>query len=74
RNKEIEQLLTENELFVLDLIILSQSVKHSPFRVVIKGTIRKNISTSTASISICDEHQQYTKSFVDLLKDYYLYL
>lgn len=74
RNKEIEQLLTENELFLLDSVILSQSVKHSPFRVLIKGTSKKEISTSTESISIWDEHQQYTKPFVDLLKGYYLYL
>ncbi|MBO9681869.1 MAG: methyltransferase [Flavisolibacter sp.] len=74
RNKEIEQLLTGNELYALDSAILSQSVRHSPFRAVIKGTSRKEISTSTESMSIWDEHQQYTKSFVDVLKDYYLYL
>jgi tRNA1Val (adenine37-N6)-methyltransferase len=74
RNKEIEQLLTENELYVLRSVSLRQTTKHSPFRVVIKGTSRKEISTGTASMSVWDEHQQYTKSFVDLLKDYYLYL
>lgn len=74
RNKEIEQLLRQNELSVIRSVILSQSVKHSPFRVIIKGSNKKENSSSTTSISIWDEHQQYTQPFVDLLKDYYLYL
>jgi tRNA1Val (adenine37-N6)-methyltransferase len=74
RNKEMEQLLRANELYVMNSVLLSQSVKHSPFRMIIKGTHKKDVSVSTTSISICDEKQQYTKSFVDLLKDYYLYL
>jgi tRNA1Val (adenine37-N6)-methyltransferase len=53
---------------------LSQSVKHSPFRVVVKGTSNRHADADTRSIAIWDEHQQYTKPFVDLLKDYYLYL
>jgi tRNA1Val (adenine37-N6)-methyltransferase len=74
RNKEMEQLLRANGLYIKDSIILSQSVKHSPFRMIIKGMNRKDVSVSTISLAVWDEHQQYTKEFADLLKDYYLYL
>lgn len=75
RKEEIERLLQQNELHVMSSVILSQSVKHFPFRMIIKGTKkRKNESGSSTSIAIWDEHQQYTSQFVDLLKDYYLYL
>ena len=74
RKNEVEKLLQENELYIMDSAILSQSVKHSPFRVIIKGSNKKINSEKTTSLSIWDEHQQYTKPFIDLLKDYYLYL
>jgi tRNA1Val (adenine37-N6)-methyltransferase len=74
RAREIEQLLVEYELHILSSMILHQSVKHSPFRVIVKGTKKEQTSFHTQSISIWDENQQYTKQFADLLKDYYLYL
>jgi tRNA1Val (adenine37-N6)-methyltransferase len=74
RNKEIELLLSENKLYAIHSVFLSQTVNHSPFRVIAKGTIKKEISVQTTSISIWEKNQQYTKQFVDLLKDYYLYL
>lgn len=74
RKDEIERLLRKNELHVSSSVILSQSVKHSPFRMIIKGTVGKTIAANSTSVSIWDEHQQYTSQFVELLKDYYLYL
>jgi len=74
REKEIEQLLQQNELYVVNSVILSQSVNHSPFRMIVKGTNRKTTAETSDAVSIWNEHQQYTKPFLDLLKDYYLYL
>jgi len=57
------------------IILLKQSVKHDYFRIIIMGKheTEEIIETSFGEISIWDE-QQYTKEFVELLKDYYLYL
>jgi tRNA1Val (adenine37-N6)-methyltransferase len=74
RKEEIERLLRKNELHVMHSVILSQSVKHSPFRMIIKGTTKKTIPENPTSIAIWNEQQQYSSQFVDLLKDYYLYL
>ena len=74
RREEIENLFCKNDLFVLSTVILSQSVKHSPFRVIVKGTTKKITSKRPDSIAIWNEHQQYTSQFIDILKDYYLYL
>lgn len=74
RIKEVERLVEANNLSVKSSVILSQSVRHSPFRVIAKGTSKQDVVATTTSIAIWDEHQQYTKPFVDLFKDYYLYL
>lgn len=74
RNKEMERLFDANELSAIDSIFLSQSLKHSPFRVLVKGTNEKDRFGNTKSISIWDEHQQYSQPFLELLKEYYLYL
>jgi tRNA1Val (adenine37-N6)-methyltransferase len=73
RKEEIEKLLRKHDLYIVHSVILRQSVKHCPFRMIIKGTT-KNVSEISTSIAIWNEHQQYTSEFVDLLKDYYLYL
>lgn len=74
RKEEIEDLFRKNDLFVLSTVIIRQSVKHSPFRIIVKGTTKNFIFEKSNSIAVCNEHQQYTDQFVDLLKDYYLYL
>ena len=74
RKEEIKRLFRENELYVISSVILSQSVKHSPFRMIIKGATKETVQGDSTSVSIWDEHQQYTSKFVDLLRDYYLYL
>jgi tRNA1Val (adenine37-N6)-methyltransferase len=74
RNKEVERLIEANQLSIKSSVILSQSVRHTPFRVIVKGTSKQDVVGTTTSIEIWDERQQYTKQFVNLLKDYYLYL
>jgi tRNA1Val (adenine37-N6)-methyltransferase len=74
RKEEVDRLLRKNELYVINSVILSQSVKHAPFRMIIKGATKTTVQVDPIFVSIWDEHQQYTSQFVELLKDYYLYL
>ena len=74
RKVEVDGLLQQNKLYVSDSVILSQSVKHSPFRVIAKGSNKKTGHEKSTAIPIWDENQQYTGEFIKLLKDYYLYL
>lgn len=74
RKKQVEQMLQQNKLYVMTPVILSQSVNHLPFRIIVKATSQNVNAGKPTSISVWDEHQQYTKPFVELLKDYYLYL
>jgi hypothetical protein len=52
-------------------MVVSQSVLHQPFRLMIKGT-KQMAATETLELSIRNQHQQYTPEFMELLKDYYL--
>ena len=74
RSEEIKQLVQQNGLYLLESVILKQSLKHQPFRMMIMGTNKKSSVTNTHTISVWDQHQQYTENFIRLLKDYYLYL
>jgi tRNA1Val (adenine37-N6)-methyltransferase len=76
RNEEIKQLFKDHQLHIDKLLLIRQSVKHDYFRIMIKGKLsrEKNEETQFDEISICNEEQQYTREFVELLKDYYLYL
>ena len=74
RKDEVDGLLQKNDLYLSDSVILSQSVKHSPFRVIVKGINKKTGLNKSSQLSIWDENQQYTGEFIKLLIDYYLYL
>ena len=74
RDEEIKLLMQQNALYPLEFVILKQSVKHAPFRIIIKGTNKKLEIFNTQTLSIWDEKQKYTEDFVKLMKDYYLYL
>jgi tRNA1Val (adenine37-N6)-methyltransferase len=67
--------LKKNQFSVLNKTLVRQSVSHQPFRIMLIGTKEKsNKPAKEHIISIWDESRQYTPEFVDLLKDYYLYL
>lgn len=74
RKEEVERLAHKNELYLTDSIVVSQSIKHPPFRIIAKGATKKINDSNSSSISIWNKYQQYTIEFTDLLKDYYLYL
>ncbi|MFN2440499.1 MAG: tRNA1(Val) (adenine(37)-N6)-methyltransferase [Chitinophagaceae bacterium] len=73
RKKEMEILLEAHQLFINEIVIVQQSDQHLPFRCMIRGS-KKTSALVCSELSICDDKKQYTQAFVQLLKDYYLYL
>ncbi len=71
-----EQFITsaaKQGLFLSEQVNVKQSVNHSFFRSIL--LFSRDIATpDMQELSIKDESNQYTVSFIELLKDYYLYL
>ncbi len=76
RNEEIRKMLTESDLAIQQLTFVRQSTKHDFFRIMLTGKLKtvETVETKIDEISIKDELDQYTPTFVNLLKDYYLHL
>ena len=74
RNDEIEPLIKKRSLYVHEKILVSQSTRHDHFRIMLKGSNQESTEIKTSELPICDDQQQYTPAFIDLLKDYYLKL
>jgi tRNA1Val (adenine37-N6)-methyltransferase len=76
RDEEIRELVYENKMQLKQITLVRQSVNHDFFRIMIMGAISEDGYSEAEfdEISIWDEHRQYTEEFVQLLKDYYLYL
>ncbi len=72
RKNEFEKLAKREGFFMEAEVSVKQTPKHSFFRaMVLYGTIEVPFQTSTLTIR---EEDQYTPTFIDLLKDYYLHL
>ena len=76
RHEEIKKVLLKQHLWVAKVVFVKQSTKHNYFRMMMAGKLKNEDcgETMIEEISIWDDHQQYTKKFKDLLKDYYLHL
>lgn len=74
RHDELMQKLSSHKLFISYKIIVRQSTSHQPFRLMLCCTSSPVNKSLENEICIRDEANNYTKEFVDLLKDYYLYL
>jgi tRNA1Val (adenine37-N6)-methyltransferase len=75
RKEEIEELFEESALCISHITLVKQSVHHSPFRMLVKGThARSNIVLTTGEIAIRNETNEYTDTFTTLLQAYYLHL
>jgi len=73
RMQELENELEKENFSVEKKVMVQQSTRHQPFRIMIKGSRRVQRSESF-HISITNEEREYTESFKTLLKDYYLHL
>lgn len=76
RNEEAEAAITKNKLSISNKTFVKQSTQHGYFRLMLSGThlANKKENFDTTEIAITGEKKEYTPAFVDLLKDYYLYL
>jgi len=76
RNEEIKKIFAGNELSVVKMIFVRQSVKHDYFRIILTGKLKSHqpVETGIDEISIWGDKKQYTPEFIESLKDYYLYL
>ncbi len=73
RSNDFIKLAETKDLFLRKRMDVRQTVNHSFFRSIMLFS-RKKLQVETFSMAIKDEQNEYTPSFVELLKDYYLYL
>jgi tRNA1Val (adenine37-N6)-methyltransferase len=73
REKDVEALLKQNNLFIQTKVLVHQTTNHAPFRIMIKGSKPGSEAQKELHLFI-KEGADYTPAFVQLLKDYYLYL
>lgn len=73
RIAEAENILKKENLFINKKLIVHQSIAHQPFRVMVKGGHEQRV-TEEQHMFITDDKGEYTKEFIALLRDYYLYL
>lgn len=81
RNDEIRKLLTESGLAIGQLIFVRQSTQHDFFRMILAGKFKKGEANemvideiSIKNHSYAGPDDPYTPEFINLLKDFYLYL
>lgn len=74
RKDQIEISFKAHSLFIHEIVFARQSTDHDYFRIMIGGDMKGPNKIITKEISIRNDQQQYTEEFVELLKDYYLYL
>ena len=72
RTKDIE-ILIERIFFIKEKVFIKQTPKHNYFRSMI-WLIKKTSTTLQSEIIITNKDDKYTYEFIELLKDYYLYL
>lgn len=73
RKEEIQLLLNTHLLYPNNIVLVKQSTDHDYFRMMIAGGLQKTESKTT-ELSIRNGNQEYTREFIALLKDYYLFL
>ncbi len=73
RIEYFEDLAEENFFFVKEKLLIKQTPKHNFFRGILLFS-RIQSSFSTTELTIKNKEGNYTKEFLELLKDYYLHL
>jgi tRNA1Val (adenine37-N6)-methyltransferase len=74
RQEEIAALLGAYKFHIYKKIILQPSAQHAPSRVMVMGSKTEGGRLFHTTVSIYNEQKEYTAAFVEVLKDYYLYL
>jgi tRNA1Val (adenine37-N6)-methyltransferase len=66
-----ENLIKENQLFIIEKLVVNQTPAHQPFRACYLISTEKS-ETTESTVIIKNKDDQYTEKFIELLKDYYL--
>jgi tRNA1Val (adenine37-N6)-methyltransferase len=73
RLEEVNRIIANAGLKISMLVRARQSIKHDYFRIMIEGT-SSAANTIEKEICIWNDKEEYTSKFIELLKEYYLYL
>ena len=73
RTKSFENAASAESLFIKEKIEIRQTAKHNYFRTMLILQKQKT-AMQKSELAIKDNSNEYTKEFIELLKDYYLYL
>lgn len=73
RTKYFEEQCALNKFYLLEKVMVKQTLQHTYFRSMLYFSRKQNVAVEKV-ISIKDEGNEYSAEFVELLKDYYLYL
>jgi tRNA1Val (adenine37-N6)-methyltransferase len=76
RNHEVESLMKTHGLAANEIVLMRQSKSHEPIRVLLTGSRAKETGISDVPTEeiVIRNGDKYSDEFVELLKDYYLYL
>lgn len=74
RKTELTSLFQKQGLFAEKLVMVQQTLRHQPFRLMLQGRCRKRAEASESRIAIKDNENAYTPEFIALLHPYYLNL
>jgi len=74
RSKEFERIAKENNFQVVEKVSMRQSPRHNYFRSIYHCSRTHAENISEKEMVIQTERGEYTEEFIELLKDYYLYL
>ncbi|WP_049815529.1 tRNA1(Val) (adenine(37)-N6)-methyltransferase [Niastella koreensis] len=69
-----DQLARRQNFSLKEQLVVKQSPKHTPFRSILHYTRAKVHFATTHHLTIQEIDRVYTPEFVEMLKDYYLYL
>lgn len=74
RTGRFESLAQEQGFFLSEKLLVKQSPKHDFFRSILHFNRRNNGNVQTNQLVIKQKDNNYTHEFINLMKDYYLYL
>ena len=74
RDDETISIASYNGMYLKTRGVVRQSIHHEPFRIMYAFSKKENSDIVSEEVIIKDREDQYTEKFIELLKDYYLYL
>ena len=74
RAVQFENMAKENGFILIEKLEISHSASHTPIRSILHFGRKENGREKHSTLHIRDSAGNYTADFIELLKDYYLYL